>query len=108
MTDASGPEGPRNLYIFERWCRLVLTIEGDKYSCTWVFSAGVLLGLPGVTVVSQNNKLSSTSCPHADKDGMHTLAAIPTLADRHLVHTSCLQHLQFSVGQAGLSLEAIL
>ena len=30
MSDASGPEGPRNLYIFERWCPLVLSIEGDS------------------------------------------------------------------------------
>ena len=31
VSDAGGPEGPWSLYIYERWCPLILTIQGNVW-----------------------------------------------------------------------------
>ena len=108
MSDSTGPEGPRNLYMFERWCPLVLTIEGGtmQYSAVIPMSASYIVNVNGNVEVHATAKIG---CPFAAKEGVHMLAVLPTMADTHVIHTSCMQLLQFSpASQAGLTLEAIL
>lgn len=105
ISDTTGPEGPRSLYIFERWCPLVLLIEGKNavqvLACSFYTLENPMLA------VYKHYKLERP-CACAAKEGLHTLSMLPTVADKYMVHTSCMQQLQFSAGQAGLCLEAIL
>ncbi len=40
ITDAGGAEGPRSLYVYERWCPLILTIHSkSQRPCLHAFSA---------------------------------------------------------------------
>lgn len=73
MSDSTGPEGPRNLYLFERWCPLVLIIEGEAMCliCCQISSVGDFYAKANIGAHVQS-RMEYTSCQFYQPWLIHT------------------------------------
>lgn len=123
-TQLSPPDGPRQLYMLQRWLPLVLHIRrkcGTPLGCagwhawpgwrsTGVQCAGCLHQAPATHVHTRHARLllsplARRSLLHAAAAQSHTLAVLSPRPD---VPPACLQQLQFSLKHGSLALEAML
>lgn len=60
ISDAGGGEGPKSLYIFERWCPLILTTQSEHtvYTQFHVLLAVALAARRSIRVADMLNLLS--------------------------------------------------